>query len=129
MKTRPIILTTVFCAAVAASLLHFAGQPANTIKILDRADTSVALLKALPDPSGKPNTTTIYKTNYAMPAELSEYLAKLHIDKARKEREQENGEIADIVKNQKVEPCNLPGRVRMEDGNCWLPREWKKLHP
>lgn len=126
MKTRYLTYSFIFGAAVTAAMLHFSTQP-GSIKIQDRADPQVAMLEALPDPSGKPNTTTIYKTNYDMPEFLKQTLATLWIEKARRERF--DPEIADIVANQRIEPCEMPGRVRMEDGQCWLPETWRKLHP
>lgn len=127
MKTTSIIYTTIFCGAMAASLLHYAGEPWNSIKIQDRADDRLARLFVQPDPSGKPNTTTIYKSNLPMPEFLKQTLATLWIEAARKKRF--DPEIGDIVANQKPEECAMPGRVRMEDGNCWLPDTWRKLHP
>ena len=128
MKPHSILYTVIFCAACASALLYFTtpgGMPSS--KIQARADPMVTAMAQAPDPSGKPNTTTIYKTSYTMPEEIRQALATLWIEKARKARH--DPEIADIVENQAVVPCDLPGRVRMEDGNCWLPELWRKLHP
>ena len=127
MKTKHIVLFTVFCSAMAGSLLHFSSQPAHTSKIQDRADPETAAAQARPDPSGKPNHSTLYKSNNTMPAFLSEAIAAIWIERERKKRL--DPEIADIVVNQQIVPCDLPGRVRMADGFCWLPEMWRKLHP
>ncbi len=120
-----ITLTIVFCTFAAGAVLFFStpgGFPAG--KIQERADPSLPM--ATNSAQAKSNVTVLTKTNYPMPSEISEALAKTWVDNARRKRE--NSEIADIVKNQTVEECTLPGRVRMEDGLCWRPETWRKLH-
>ena len=125
MKSKYIVLTMIFCGAAAGSLLHF-STPGGFAggKIEDRVDESLPMAVL---PSGKPGVTVLYKTNYSMPEEIRQALATAWIDKARAERH--DAEIADIVENQQIEPCDLPGRVRMADGNCWRPELWKRLNP
>jgi hypothetical protein len=81
---KSIIWIPVAIGLTAAIAVTVAFGPGLAGKNRERANPKVNVVAKIQDPSGRPNTTTVYKTNYPMAPDISEALAKIWVDAARK---------------------------------------------